>query len=97
MGIVRSGFHPSVPENLMLLCGTCHIRYDQEYPGFVVLPDNVAQFIQHERDDYKARERAAALGIAQPRTLPAVCSLNTTNQMEANSRVIYSIYSALTA
>jgi hypothetical protein len=58
--------------NLMCLCSTCHRHFDAVIPGLVILPANLAFFIDWEERDYSLRCQAARDGDEVPmRTVPA--------------------------
>ncbi|KKZ63923.1 hypothetical protein EMCG_01782 [[Emmonsia] crescens] len=72
MGILPRGFYPAHPKKLMPLCIACHHAYNDPYPIWVALPEDLDRFIEFERNDYEARVWAAADGVSQPRSLPPV-------------------------
>jgi hypothetical protein len=65
-------FYPAHITNLILLCRNCHSDYDQNYPGWFLLPTDLDFFIDFEKKDYAERVTAAEQGILQERALPQV-------------------------
>ena len=72
LGILPALFYPAHVDNLILLCSNCHVAYDRNYPGWILLPHNLDLFINFEKTDYAARVAAAKCGVFQGRALPQV-------------------------
>jgi hypothetical protein len=65
----------SHPDNLIPLCGSCHIAYDMPFPEWIMVPDadTLRQFIDHELNDYERRQSPQAGSLqGQGRTLPDI-------------------------
>ena len=75
LGILPEVFYPAHIDNLILLCKNCHSGYHCDYPGWVVLPQDLDFFINFEKNDYAARIAAAKHGVQQERALPQVTFL----------------------
>lgn len=64
----------SHPDNLLLLCSSCHTVFDFNPPGWLMVPTapTLNRLIDHERRDYTARSAAGRRGIVQACTLPQI-------------------------
>jgi len=60
------------PDNLIVLCRSCHAGFGHDPPHWVTVPPltTVQRYINHERAGYAARRRAGRAGITQQRSLP---------------------------
>jgi hypothetical protein len=67
-------FYPGHASNLILLCSLCHNGYDDNYPAWTILPQNLKFFIDFEEQDYNERVAAARRGVSKERSLPNVRS-----------------------
>ncbi|KAF8419750.1 hypothetical protein EV426DRAFT_614663 [Tirmania nivea] len=85
MGVVPASLtHLAHPDNLLLLCASCHLTYDTPAPSWIMLPvdDVLDLYIRHEQQDYEARRSAGERGEVLRRTLPRI----------DRSRAIYNPY-----
>ena len=55
----------SHPDNLIPLCGSCHLGYNASFPEWIMVPDadTLRHYIEHEKEDYERH---------QGRTLPSI-------------------------
>jgi hypothetical protein len=67
-------FYPGHASNLILLCSLCQSGYDNNYPAWTILPQNLKFFINFEEQDYNERVATARRGVSKERSLPNVPS-----------------------